>query len=282
MATNVQPSKAASRIEVLAAVRRHWLVAAMPVILLVAVAIVLGLKRPVTYTSTANLSVGHVYVSNPAGIPTIIDATKSLAGVYSRAIHSSAVVQDTQRRLRRENASRVSGGLSATQIPQSPLIKVSAESRSRPGAMALANAGAAALAAYVNRQVRDNEASTTISARYRRASAAFRRSLATSRRLTRRYTNDPSPANRAARERAAAATDTARLRRDALAASYQTAVQGGTSSVAVSIFSPASTPTNDRSRMLQIFVFVGLIGGLAAGAALALLLASRDVRRRSP
>ncbi len=147
----------------LPAVRRHWVIALVPVILLVAVALVLGLKRPVTYTTTANLSVGHVYVSNPVGIPTIIEATQSLASVYSRAINSSEVVQDARRRLRREHGPPVSGSLAATPIPQSPLIKVSAQSPSRSGAIALANAAAAALAAYINRQVRDNDAAATIS-----------------------------------------------------------------------------------------------------------------------
>ena len=278
MTTKVQHTPSVPRIEVLAALRRHWLLALVPVVVLVAAAVVLGLKRPVRYTTTANLSVGHVYVSNPVGIPTIIEATQSLAAVYSRAIGSSAVTRDTRRRLQAEHAFPVSGGLTATPIPQSPLIKVTAESPSQSGAIALANAGAAALAAYVNRQVRDNEASTTISARYLKASVAYRRSLDASTRLARRYSNAPTAANRAARDRAAAATDTARLRRDALSASYQVAVQGGTSSVGVDLFSPASTPTSDRSRMLQILVFVGLLGGIAAGIALALLRASREPR----
>jgi capsular polysaccharide biosynthesis protein len=279
LATDPQPPDVAPRIEVLSAVRRHWLVAIVPVVLLVAAALVLGLKRPVTYSTTADLSVGHVFVSNPIGIPTVIEATQSLAAVYSRAINSSEVVQDAQRRLRREHAKAVAGGLSATPIPQSPLIKVSAQSRTESGAVALANAGAAALATYINRQVRDNEASTTIAARYLQASLAYRRSVEASKRLTRRYANDPTPANKAARDRADAATDTAQLRRDALSASYQGAVQGGTSSVGVEVFRPATTPTNDRSRRLQILGFVGLLGGIAAGIALALLLASRDLRR---
>ena len=266
----------------LPAVRRHWVIALVPVILLVAVALVLGLKRPVTYTTTANLSVGHVYVSNPVGIPTIIEATQSLASVYSRAINSSEVVQDARRRLRREHGPPVSGSLAATPIPQSPLIKVSAQSPSRSGAMALANAAAAALAAYINRQVRDNDAAATISARYLRASLAYRRSVETSRRLARRFAKAPTAVNKAARDRAAAATDTAQLRRDALSASYQSTVQGGTSSVGVDIFSPASLPTSDRVRMLQILGFVGLLGGLAAGVALALLRASHDLRRDGP
>jgi uncharacterized protein involved in exopolysaccharide biosynthesis len=279
LATNVQHTTLSPRIELLAAVRRHWFVAIVPVVLLVAAAVALGLKRPVKYTTTANLSVGHVYVSNPVGIPTIIEATQALAAVYSRAINSSAVVQDTRRRLGREHALPLAGSLSATPIPQSPLIKVSAESQSQPGAIALANAGAAALAAYVNRQVRDNGASTTISARYLQASVAYRKSLATSKRLARRYTKNPTAASKAARDRAAAAADTAQLRRDALSASYQAAVQGGASSVGVDVFSPASATTSDRSQMMQILVFVGLVGGLAAGAALALLRASRDLRR---
>jgi uncharacterized protein involved in exopolysaccharide biosynthesis len=50
--------------------------------------------------------------------------------------------------------------------------------------------------------------------------------------------------------------------------------------VGVETFSTASGATSDRSRKLQLLVFVGLLGGLAAGAALALLRAARDLRRQ--
>jgi uncharacterized protein involved in exopolysaccharide biosynthesis len=281
LVTNVQPNVATPRIDVLGAVRRHWVVAVIPIVLFIAAAAMLGARRPVRYTTTANLSVGHVYVSNPVGIPTIIEATQSLAAVYSRAISASEVTRDARLRLEREHALPITGGLSATPIPQSPLIKVSAQASTSRGAVALANAGAAALATYINRQVRDNSATATISARYLNASLAYRRSLEASRRLTRRYGKDPTAANKTARDRALAATDTAKLRRDALSASYQSVVQGGTSSVGVDVFSPAAAATSDRSRTLQLLVFVGLLGGLAAGVALALLLAARDTRGRS-
>jgi hypothetical protein len=281
LATNAQDTRFAPRIDALTAVRHHWFVASFPVILFVAAAVVLGLNRPARYTTTATLSVGHVYVNSAASIPTIIDATQSLAAAYSRAIHSSAVARDTRRTLLKAHSFPVSGGLSATPIPESPLIRVSAQSSSQRGAVALANAGATALAAYINRQVRDNDASATISARYLKAALAYRQRLETSNRLKRRYSRDPTAANRAARDRAAAATDTAQLRRDALIASYQSAVQGGTASVGVEVFSSATAATNDRSKTMQLFVFVGALGGLAAGAALALLRASRDIRRRS-
>jgi capsular polysaccharide biosynthesis protein len=281
LVTNVQPNVATPRIDVLGAVRRHWVVAVIPIVLFIAAAAMLGARRPVRYTTTANLSVGHVYVSNPVGIPTIIEATQSLAAVYSRAISASEVTRDARLRLEREHALPITGGLSATPIPQSPLIKVSAQASTSRSAVALANAGAAALATYINRQVRDNSATATISARYLNASLAYRRSLEASRRLTRRYGKDPTAANKTARDRALAATDTAKLRRDALSASYQSVVQGGTSSVGVDVFSPAAAATSDRSRTLQLLVFVGLLGGLAAGVALALLLAARDTRGRS-
>ena len=280
MATDVHHTVLVRRVDALTAARRHWFVAIFPIALFVAAAVVLGMHRTPRYTATANLSVGHVYVSDPSGIPTIIDATQSLAATYSRAISSAAVTQDTRRILRAKKASAVSGGLAATPIPDSQLIKVSARSSNASGAVALANAGALALASYVNRQIRDNDASATISDRYREASLAYRERLDTSTRLARKYANHRTRANKAARDRAAAATDAAKLRRNALQAAYQTAVQGGTSSVGVEIFSTASAATSDRSRKMQLLVFVGLLGGLAAGAALALLRAARDLRRQ--
>jgi capsular polysaccharide biosynthesis protein len=273
----VEHTSGAPGSQLLSAARRHWFVALLPVLLFVGGAVALGLKRPARYKATSNLSVGHVYVSNPVGIATIIDATEALAAVYSRAIHSGEVLRDTQRRL--GQGSSVSGTFSATPLPDSPLIKVTAESSSARGAVALANTSADALALYVNRQVRDNSASATLSDRYRDASLRYRRQLDTRNRLKRRYDRDPTRANKAARDRAAAGTDTALLRREALRASYEQAVQGGTSSVGVESFSRASGATSDRKSMMQILVFVGLLGGLAAGAALALLRAARDIRR---
>jgi uncharacterized protein involved in exopolysaccharide biosynthesis len=274
---NGEHQSAAPGSQLLRAARRHWFVALLPVLLFVGGAVALGIKRPPRYKATANLSVGHVYVANPTGIATIIDATQALAAVYSRAIHSGEVVQDTRHRL--GQGSSVTGSFNATPLPNSPLIKVTAESSSARGAVVLANASADALTVYVNKQVRDNSASTTLAERYRDASLTYRRALDDRNRLNRRFERHETRANKAARNRAQAVADTALLRREALRASYEQAVQGGTSSVSVESFSRASSATNDRKSMMQILVFVGLLGGLAAGAALALLRAARDIRR---
>jgi hypothetical protein len=279
MATHVEYTTGSPRVEMLPALRRHWLIALVPVILFVAGAVALGLKRAPEYKATTNLSVGHVYVPNPGAIPTVIEATQSLAAVYSRAIRASAVVAATRRSLS-ASGGRVTGSVSATAIPQTPLIKVTAKSASSRDAVALANASAAALAAYVNRQVRDNGASTLLAQRYKDAALAYRRRVDRSDRLVRRYERSPTAANRAARDRAAAATDTAFLERAAVSASYQNAVEGGTASVAVDIFSRAGRATSDRWQAMQILLFVGLLGGVAAGMALALLRAGMSAPRR--
>jgi uncharacterized protein involved in exopolysaccharide biosynthesis len=280
LATNGQQAAVPPRIEPFTALRRHWFLALLPVVLFVAGAVVLGVKRPPRFTTTANLSVGHIYVNNPAGIPSIVDATQSLAAVYSRAIHSDPVIRQTRSILLKGHSGPVSGSLSATPLPDSPLIKVSAESPSQRQAVALANAGATALATYVNGQVRDNSASADLSKRYRAAALRYRQSVDTRNRLNRRYARDPTRNTKAARDRAAAAADTALLQREALQASYETAVQGGSSSAVVEVFSYAAAATNDRATKMQLFIFVGLLGGLATGTALALLRASRESRRR--
>jgi uncharacterized protein involved in exopolysaccharide biosynthesis len=280
LATDVQHTTASSRVDVLPALRRHWFVALLAVLVFVAGAVMLGLKRPVKYQTTANLSVGHVYVNNPVGIPTVIEATQSLAGVYSRAIDSSEVRAATGRRLARQHG-RVAGNLSATPIPQSPLIKVSAESSSRRGAVALANAGSAELATYVNRQIRDNDAATLIAGRYRTAALRYRQARERRGRAQLRYERLQTRERKAARDRTAAAAETALLRRAALRVSYEAAVQGGTSSIGVEVFSRASPPTMDRWSVMQLLVFVGLVGGLATGTALAVLLTAREFRRYS-
>jgi uncharacterized protein involved in exopolysaccharide biosynthesis len=266
---------APARIDLLTAVRRHWLLAVLPVVVFVAAGTALGLRRPVTYRTEAHLQVGHVYVNNPVGIPTVIEATRSLAAVYSRAINSNAVTNATRRRL----SVPASGKLSATPIPESPLITVSAESLTARGAVALANAGSAALAAYINRQIRDNDNSALLERRYRAAALRYRKRIADRNIAATHYNRAQTEKNRSAYEAAAAAADTAQVRRETLRAAYGEAVQGGTSAISVEIFSRAGTPTTDRWRVLQLLVFVGLVGGLAGGVALAVLRTSRDLRR---
>jgi hypothetical protein len=277
---DVQYPTAEARIGVLTAVRRHWITALVPLVLLLAMAMALGVKRTPKFTATANLSVGAVFINNPAGISSVIQGTESLASVYSRVITANAVVEDTARRLAgRFPAS--AGQLSATPIPESPMIRVTAVAESEDQAVALANAASAALADYVNRRDRSVDEATTISDEYHRAALRYRQLLAVSRRRSERYDTDRTAENRRAQERAAAAADTARLQRDGLLLSYQSAVEGARSRSRLDVFARATSASTDRYVRLQVLLFTALVGGLLAGAALALLRALRATRRGS-
>jgi hypothetical protein len=279
LAAGVYDTTPAPGIDVLGALYRHWVVLLLPVVLLVGAAVGLGIKRPPKYTSTATLQVGHVYISNPAGVGTIIEATQTLAGVYSRTIQATSVQQDVAQRLKRASVP-VSGGLSATPLPNTPLIKVTAQATSAGGATALANAGADSLVDYVNHEVRASDVTGTLATRYKQAALDYRQKKDTSDRLQRRYRLHSTQRNRAARNAAGAATDGALLTLHTLESSYQQAVQGGAASAAVEPFARAGSASNDRSKTMQILVFVGLMGGIAGGVALALLRTYRETRPR--
>jgi hypothetical protein len=269
----------ARRTDFLGALYRHWLAVLFPVLLLVGGAVALGVKRPPKYKSTATLQVGHVYVSNPAGVSTIIEATQTLAGVYSRAINATQVRQDVAQRLTRARVP-VSGALSATPLPSTPLIKVTAEATSATGAAALANAGADSLIDYVNHQVRASDETAALAKRYKQAALDYRQKKDVSDRAERRYEKNRTRANKRARDQAGADADGAQLAVQTLRGSYQQAVQGGIASAAVESFQRAGGASSDRSRTMQILVFVGLLGGIAAGVAFALLRTYRETRPR--
>jgi capsular polysaccharide biosynthesis protein len=264
---------------VLTALRRHWFVAILPVILFVGGAVALAKERPPRYTSTASLSVGRIFVNNPAGVSGVIEATQSLAAVYSRAISSSAVRDATARAVDERNL-RPGDEVSATPVPESPLIKITAESPSEARAIALANAASGALAGYVRRQGRTNKDAAILDD-YQQAVRRYRDAVAERRRLQRRYEADPTSATKAARDRAGVAISVALLRREALRANYLNLVQGTAATARVETFARATSATSDRRRMLQIMVFLGLVAGVAAGTALALLRAYSKSRPRA-
>jgi hypothetical protein len=258
-------------------VRRHWRIVAAAVVLFVAVALVLGLKRTPEYTATAELSVGHAFVDSPAGIPGVIEATKSLASVYSRTAGGAEVYEGMARRLRRQGI-ETTGTISASPIPDSPLIRVTGEADSEGEAVALANAGSEALAAHVNDEVSAERSDDAAIERYEEASTEWRQALEARARATGNYRSDPTASNRVVLNRASAAVDVAELRRDAIRFAYQASGQSSANAPTLEAFSPANAATSDRSATLQLLLFIGLIGGLAAGAALALLRGQRELR----
>jgi capsular polysaccharide biosynthesis protein len=275
LVTGIENRVAPAASGLLMAVRRHWITALIPVVLLVAAAVQVGLKRTPRFTATANVAVGPVFVDSPVGMASALQGTESLASVYSRLIDANAVVDDTSRRLG-QGALPESWTVSATPTAESPIVKVTAVAASERQAIELVNAASASLVRYVNREGNADDDANAIARLYSRAALTFRERAGVRNRLTTRYERDPTAANRRARDRAAAAADTALLRRDGLLGRYQTAVQGVSATPPLRVLTSATEAKSDRYTTLQILVFVGLLGGLAAGAALALLRTPRS------
>jgi hypothetical protein len=279
MDTGVQHSRSAPPVRVLSAVRRHWFLALLPVVAFVGVAVALGLKRPPVYTARSTLTVSRIFVNSPAGVSGVVQAQQTLAGVYARAASSSPVLDGTARRLGRP----IPGSMTATQIPDSPLIKITAQAASARDAVAIASAAGDALSAYVQRQTRENRDDSAMLSQYRKAALRYRTLLAISQEAQDRYTRNKSAENKARMDRAYAASDTALVLREALRSSYEVAVQGKSAAAAVEVFTRPSGASDDRMSVLQILVFFGLLGGIAGGMALALARSYAETRpRRAP
>jgi hypothetical protein len=272
-------SSAPPRVGLLEAVRLHPLFALLPVVVLVAIAVGLGLSRSAQYSATAELSVGHGYVDSPSGIPGVIEATQSLAAVYARAVRAQPVSIATARQLDRQGL-KADATLSATPIPSSPLIKVTAKSTSSRTAIAAANAAGVALARYANQQSQTGGSSTSALKAYERAALNYQRALNVRTRAAAVSARTRSRAATVGQNRAEAAAETARLQRDTLEILYQNTLQGLTAGPSVSTFALAGDATSDRTQILEILVLAALVAGLALGAVLALLRAQRTLARR--
>jgi uncharacterized protein involved in exopolysaccharide biosynthesis len=143
------------------------------------------------------------------------------------------------------------------------------------------NAASASLVDYADRRDRSDEEAAAISDRFDKAALRYRKRLATMNKLQIDYEKNPTDENRRVRNRAGAAADTALLHKDALETKYQEALDGTSSSPPLEVFREATAASSDRYERLQLLVFTGLVGGLLAGAALALLRALRKSRRGS-
>ena len=184
------------------------------------------------------------------------------------------VQQDVAQRLKRASVPSRAG----SRPPRCPAAPHQGDRRGdvrgrRDGA---GNAGRQCAQAYVNHEVRATDVTASLSKRYEDGGAGVSPQEGHERPPPTSLPAESQQANRSARDDAAAATDSASLTAETLKSSYQQAVAGGTASAVVQNFSRAGAATSDRKETMQILVFVGLLGGIAAGVALALLGAYRE------
>jgi len=266
--TYYEPPRVA-RASVWESVRRHPVLALAPVILFVAAAVAYGLNRPPRYTAESRVSVGRIDLSQPGAITGFSTATQALASAYSRAIDAPAVVAPVSRELKLP-VTTVLSKLSATPVPQSPLIRVIAVGASNRDGVRLANRGAVALTKYLNAtNSATDPASAVLLKRYRQAQLAVAQAALAvdAGRRALRLNDTASIRSRVAHRQSL--LEMRKLRADTLSTAYNQSTQGRSPTEFVSVLTPATKATSDRRSRLQIFVFAALLAGALLGAGLA-------------
>jgi capsular polysaccharide biosynthesis protein len=248
------------------------LIAICAVVLAIA-GVALGYARTPTYTSSSELLVGNLSTADPGAIPGAVGASLSLAEVYARLVDANDIQEQIARTTNGADAS-----ISATPVVGTPLIRVTATSESEDGAIAAANAGGNALADYVNALKSPGGDVSPIARKYKAAALVYAQQLNSFERLKDRFEEPLTADERLQLNEADSDLQTAKLKRDALAALYQRGQDIQVSQPSVNVFNTAKTASSDRASTMQITGVLGLIAGLAIGCALAVVRASR--RRR--
>ncbi|MBS1882602.1 MAG: hypothetical protein JSS97_06555 [Actinobacteria bacterium] len=220
-------------------VRSEPLLLILPVVILVVVAVVVGLLRPANYTAEARLAVGRIDVATTAA-PGVVSASQSLASAYSRAISADKVSKTLKAEL-----GDGYGSVTASPIPESPVILIESEAESEAGAVALANAGGRALIKYIN-ELNDNRDETEA--------------------LLREYeqvqTEIPnlSPGPK---------LDAAQLKLESLEVAYRRNLSEETSGNDLRVLTTAQEASSDRKSKLAILVVAAIVAGVGIGLLLA-------------
>jgi hypothetical protein len=257
------------RLSVLQAVQRSIPLVILPVALLVAVALAVGLLRSPTYTSEARLNVGGLNLTTQtlAGYTT---AVQQLAVAYSRAIDAAPVIRPVARKLG-VTPRYVADHVSATPIQGSPVIRIRGTSKNGAEARRLADAVSISVVDYAIRLNRGSGTSARLLREFKIASKQMQDAGTEARQLK---PSDPRYTQAKLRE------DIARLRAQTAGTLYQQSVSGQTMTNLVQRLAPAAPPTNDRNSVLQQLLAGALIAGLLIGVGLAMLRANRLTLRR--
>jgi hypothetical protein len=258
------------RMPILTALRRHWPLVVLPVLLLVGAAVAIGLQRDAEYESESRLNVGGLTLTQQS-IEGYTTAVQALAVSYSRAIHAGDVVEPAAAEVG-VTPNDVLDRVNATPIQGSPVIRVIATGGDPNETRALADAAGDALVAYAEKLNSGSSQSPRLLRRYRAASRELRAIGADLRRARRR--------NSSSVERLEAREDIARLEMQVAGTLYQNSQAGQATVGLVQKLAPATRAKSDRDEYLRQLIAGGAVGGLLIGIGLAVWRGNASARRR--
>jgi hypothetical protein len=256
----------------LEAVFRHPFLTALPVVLLIAAAMLLGVERRANYTASSKLAVSLVDV-NSEFLQQQVLGNQLLAIDFARAIATPQVIRETSR-VARVTSREVETHLSASPIPGSTIIRVEAKTHSRGKSIALANAGSTALGNYIGTVSRDTDAARRLNA-YRRAQLRLAQAQA---RVTRLQDSGASPATV---RRATADSQAAALEASNLDNLYRIAQANAPQRNRARLLTVAARASSDFGSVLERLILIGAVAGAVVGVTLALARANQPSSRRA-
>ncbi len=252
-----------------AALRRYPLVALLPVVVLVAAGVTLGLRKPPTYTASTQVNVGSADISSQA-TPGYALAAQTMAQAYSREVTSQYVYNPAARTLG-ISPSAVAARLSSSAVPNSPTFTINATGPTPRSAVQLAAAAPAALKTRINQLDQGENASTYLLSQFRQAQGQADRLQARSGALQARHASGSGNVSEPQVQRAKLAAQVAQLQAQALSTQYTNAATMSHGAI-VEVLNPASSATSNRSSITERYALVGLAAGRVMGAALARLV----------
>ena len=259
------------RIGVGAALRRYWLLALLPVVVLVPVVGIVAAKRTPRYSAEARLIVGRLNISTPGAVAGFAQAAQDLASTYPLVIYADGVINRVARRLHMKPAA-VRNGISATSVPDSSIVRVDATGNSASQAIDLANAASAALVSYLGSFNSNDPDVARLQKALLAANVAYERAAALV------VPANGQPLNSTVQHLKAHA-DTARTEVEGLTNAYQQTLLNEAVSSLLQPVSSAHGATSDKKSKLEIALLAALIAGAILGVALATLRANLVARR---
>jgi hypothetical protein len=253
---------------------RHWLLVMALILAGAAAGGVLGARQPQTFESRAILQVGRLDINSQA-VPGYVQASKTLAAVYSRIAATEIVEQQVAKRAQMPIAT-VRANLTAVNTPEGTTMALIARGSTARSAERLAGAAATTLRLFVA-QLTTTDAATRLLKQYQ----DLTRQALTAERTVRRERSRArlSLAGRTAHlikaDRARLKASSFRLRADAAAAVYRQTRQVVLDAKPLLVLDSGGHAKSDHRALIQRFGFVGAIGGLVAGLLLATGLATR-------
>lgn len=236
-----------------------------------------GYQKEPVYTANANMLVGNLSIADPGAVPGAVEASQSLASVYARLIGANRVAQEVL---------AATGGdpdtaVGASPIVDTPLIRVTAVSGSEAGAVNAANAAATSLSNYVADLKAPGSDTRPIVKQYREAELAYAEELNAYNQLEDRIGPSPTPDEQRRLNEANADLQALKLKRESLQILYQRGQNIQVSQPSLKVFERAGAASNDRGSTVQVTAAIGLLAGLALGAALATFRANRWAGREA-